>query len=591
MTSTFDYSSFKNEFVLNDRLRELCTALRQAQNHLGQPLFPDAPDGQVQNPLQALVARLNLNQELDADPVFDFECNGLTVEDWATQCRTHQINGVPAPRNLMEWMQARGGRLYYVSAGEPGQNNVQWTELTRPESSDSAQEHSEIIFLDTNCTVADWRSSLANLKRLGLDRKYTFEMMRTALLRILSRLMPEQIQLLQDRTANQIAVFLLKLDGRTDKLTLYRQQLLVFQRKAHEDLISALARLENLVEKMHPAAEPDNLPFRDQIFRTALISLTPDIIAVPLMEDIKRAKMNCTPMTLQDIRRIVLTAEKKANVILTAPLSFGRLINNMPLESLIQLNSMHCGVSFSEQMHQPPPPQGHGGHDIQIQLTTQQQQHQQHLAPTGIGVTAADMSESQAWHLPKDQLFHSFSGQEQEIKEQEKRDEWEQPSSNPVSLNSTQFRDNSRSRHPSRKRDNYHFSERGRSRDRHQDRNYRSPSRDHRQSKSRDNYRRDNSRSRHYSRSRDHSLYSKKNCDKRDYSRGRKNYSDNRSRSRCRDKLKHVSLERSRQQSRDHSRDRDSPRGRDTRGRNHSRHRDDYRSDQSSSRDRSAKNL
>jgi hypothetical protein len=338
MTSPFDYAQFKAEYLIEKHMRELFTALRATQGPQGQPLFPVAAEGAQAYPLQALVARLNLNEEVDADPVFDFECNGMTVQDWAVACANHQnAAGIAAPRNLMDWMQSRGGRLYYASAGEPDQNNVQWSELTRPESSSAAQENCEIIFLDPGCQVVDWRSSLANLKRLGFDRRYTFPMMKTALLKIISRLYPEQIQLLHDKTANQIAVFLLKLDGRTDKLTLYRQQLLVFHRKAHEELSSALARLTNLVDKMYPEAEADNLPLRDQIFRTALISLTPDSIACPLIEDIKKASLNCTPLTLHEIRRIVLTAEKKANIVLTMQLTFGRPIKNQPLGDQISL--------------------------------------------------------------------------------------------------------------------------------------------------------------------------------------------------------------------------------------------------------------
>jgi len=101
------------------------------------------------------------------------------------------------------------------------------------------------------------------------------------------------------------------MDGCLDKLPLYRQQLLAFQRKPHKELTPALARLTNLVDKMHPKDVPENVALRDQIFRTTLISLTPDNIAIPLIEDIKKAKANCNPMTLVDIRGVVMAAETK----------------------------------------------------------------------------------------------------------------------------------------------------------------------------------------------------------------------------------------------------------------------------------------
>jgi len=41
---------------------------------------------------------------------------------------------------------------------------------------------------------------------------------------------------------------------------------LAFQRKPHEKLTPALARLTNPVDKMHPEDVPENVALRDQIF-------------------------------------------------------------------------------------------------------------------------------------------------------------------------------------------------------------------------------------------------------------------------------------------------------------------------------------
>jgi len=382
MSAPFDYAAFKQEYNLHNTVRQIFTAIQNVT----------AADPPTQQAVQALLGRFNLNEEVAADPVFDFECVGVTVQDYTQQC----ANAQPA-RNLMTWMQSRGNRLYYVIAGNPD-NNAVWAELTRPEASDPAVENAELIFLDPNCTVVDWQASLDNLKRLGLDRRYTMPMMKTTLLRIIAKVMPEQTPLLQDKNANQIAVFLLKMDGRLDKLPLYRQQLLAFQRKPLEELTSALARLTNLVDKMHPENVPENLALRDQIFRTALISLTPDSIAIPLIEDIKKAKALCTPMTLIEIRGVVMAAETRGNVTLNSPLSFGRPINNQSLESIVHLNSMRCDIFrkrlpydfYGEEIYQdsqwaapaygPPPYGGPGAQQIALQqqvLLAQQQQHQQ----------------------------------------------------------------------------------------------------------------------------------------------------------------------------------------------------------------------
>jgi len=205
MSTPFDYALFKQEYNLHSAVHQICAA--------SQPLFPDGSAGQAA--VQGLMARFNLHQDAAVDPVFDFECVGVTVQEYTQLCAQAQ----PA-RNLMDWMQSRGNRLYYIVAGQPNQNAV-WEELTRPEASDPATENAELIFLDSLCTVVHWRASLTNLKRLGLDQRYTMAMMKTTLLRIIVKVMPEQTYLLQEKNANEIAVFLLKMDSCLDKLPLY----------------------------------------------------------------------------------------------------------------------------------------------------------------------------------------------------------------------------------------------------------------------------------------------------------------------------------------------------------------------------------
>jgi len=140
----------------------------------------------AQAAVQGLMTRFNLHQDAAADPVFDFKCVGVTVQEYTQQCAQAQ----PA-RHIMDWMQSTGNRLNYIVAGQPNQNAV-WEELTRPEASDPATENAELIFLDPNRTVVDWRASLTNLKRLGLDQRYTMAMMETTLLRIIAKVIPEQ---------------------------------------------------------------------------------------------------------------------------------------------------------------------------------------------------------------------------------------------------------------------------------------------------------------------------------------------------------------------------------------------------------------
>ena len=60
--------------------------------------------------------------------------------------------------------------------------------------------------------VLDWKTSLIYLKRLGIDRRYTEQMMHGCLIRIINKFMPEQTMLIRPKTSNEIAHFLLQLD-------------------------------------------------------------------------------------------------------------------------------------------------------------------------------------------------------------------------------------------------------------------------------------------------------------------------------------------------------------------------------------------
>ena len=116
--------------------------------------------------------------------------------------------------------------------------------MSRPEASDVQQEFSELIYLDMRNLVVDWRTSLDNLKRLSTDRRYTEQMMHACLMRMINKFLPEQTMLQKPNTSNQIAQFLLQLDSKVDKLSFYKQQLILSQRNIGEELDSAMAWLD-----------------------------------------------------------------------------------------------------------------------------------------------------------------------------------------------------------------------------------------------------------------------------------------------------------------------------------------------------------
>ena len=76
---------------------------------------------------------------------------------------------------------------------------------------------------------------------------------------------------------------------------------------------------------------------------TALLSFTPDVVAVPLLEQIKRKIEDCDPMADKEIHEITLSADERLKCALSGPLKYGRLIGASPVVNQIQFNRMNTG--------------------------------------------------------------------------------------------------------------------------------------------------------------------------------------------------------------------------------------------------------
>jgi hypothetical protein len=156
--------------------------------------------------------------------------------------------------------------------------------------------------------------------------------------------------LLEDKTANEIAQFLLKLDGKIDKISYYRNQIFTFCPKPSEDLQSALARLSNMLDKVYPVSKVDNLPHRDSILKVAVLSFLPDQLSVPLMSEIQKAATKCQSLSYEQILKLASAAEKQSMLKPTGPLQFGRAIGSSPSPSYMQLNSIFTEAAVFSTM-------------------------------------------------------------------------------------------------------------------------------------------------------------------------------------------------------------------------------------------------
>jgi hypothetical protein len=231
-----------------------------------------------------------------------------------------------------------GNKLFYNTIYDT--NQLTWAEMTRRESSDPVQEHSELIFLDRANSVIDWRSSLNNLKRLSDERTYTGDMIKACLLKIVSKYVPQQHKLLMDKSANQIAGLLLSLDSKSNKMGYYRSHILASCRQPLEDLQSALAKLTNLLDTVYPTADAANTPHRELILKIAILSFLPDEISIPLLAKIQAAAQKCKALTIEQVRKLAIAAETHLLIKPTTTLQFGRPIGSSPSAAYFQLNSM-----------------------------------------------------------------------------------------------------------------------------------------------------------------------------------------------------------------------------------------------------------
>jgi hypothetical protein len=216
MNSKFDFNQFKAHYELQEAMRDMSLVLRDTVATISCYSRPNDSAAEIQQtrrlsrPVNKFLQRFESDTP-DQEFVFDFNCQGVTMDSVVKHCAdaTPLLDFTLYVKNI-------GKKLFYNTTYDT--NQPTWAEMTLPEASDPVQGHSELIFLDRANSVIDWRSSLDNLKRLSDERTYTRDMMKACLLKIVSKYVPEQHKLITDKSANQIAGFLLSLDSKIDKM-------------------------------------------------------------------------------------------------------------------------------------------------------------------------------------------------------------------------------------------------------------------------------------------------------------------------------------------------------------------------------------
>jgi hypothetical protein len=165
MNSKFDFNQFKAQYELQKAMQDMSLVLSDTVAQISRHARPndsaavDEQTRRLSRPVNDFLQRFKSDTH-DQEFVFDFNCQGVTMDSVVKHCADTR----PA-LDFTLYVKNIGNKLFYnttYNAAAPTR-----AEMTRPETSDPLQEHSELIFLDKANSVIDWRSSLTNLKRLS----------------------------------------------------------------------------------------------------------------------------------------------------------------------------------------------------------------------------------------------------------------------------------------------------------------------------------------------------------------------------------------------------------------------------------------
>jgi len=289
MDQEFDFTKFELKFEQDNKLQTICSFLHKINTDVNTPLIPD---DETETGLKTLLKALNIAKPPEQN-LFQFQLTGKSIQEVEAECAT---NNVQFPDRIRQVCNRMYYNSNYTADGPPN-----WQEMSRPEAADYIQELSELFYLDTDNKVVDWSLSIAALQTLATNRRYTTEMMTACLLRLVNKFHSDQTSLLREKTADEIAQFLIKMDANRDKATFYKLKLQQLVRLPGEDLATVLTKAQALIDEIYPAAEISNQPFREACSKTAIVSFLPDSLSIPILKKIKLASSKCEPLPLEKI--------------------------------------------------------------------------------------------------------------------------------------------------------------------------------------------------------------------------------------------------------------------------------------------------
>ena len=349
---SFNFHEHSRESALQTQMNELMQAIQLGGN-LGERF-------------DELRRRHKLDEQQAPVPEFQFRLNPNTYDDVRRHCSEHGIN-------LRRVVLIQADRFYCARNYELDANDQIWDVIASSATVDLHQESSQLTFLDDKKTVVDWADTLARLNRMIDDKPYSEEMMKNCLLRFIGHYESSQSEYLRDRTANEIANFLLSLNTRIDRKSYHKSKLMSSVRIPSETLSSAVHKVRNIAEKIYvlPAPPPvdpvvplvpgavaqvpvgaplvpgaaaavvvrDIHPIVNRILINAIISFTNDEIAVPLNQEVMNDSANSRLRDYSYYLRDAMSAEIRLNSFPSLPLRYSRKLPGVKT-SISSLNSI-----------------------------------------------------------------------------------------------------------------------------------------------------------------------------------------------------------------------------------------------------------
>jgi len=371
--STWDAAKFFSEYKNKEFAEELVKILENQTipEDDAERLFPNGEG----TPLGELKKRLT--KTAAAAPVeFDFELdNVITIDDAFQRCTEERVE----PRDML---QMHSGRQFFNVNLD--RNNPNWREVSRCENANVLVELGRVRYLDDTKSVVDWKATLPQLKKLGHERKYTLDMMKVCLEKLMSDFLSTQTHMIEGMNANEIAKYLLSTESKRDTVEYKNAQLNMLTRRYGEELRIPLTKAKQLINMIYPETEAANALPRSILWRKAILSFVPDVVSIHLQKEIDDSMRACTPLSDEKIHQMALEADKASKLVFLEPLKFGRPIG----ANGVQFNSMDSGYGTygmpmeayqdpyqaymaypampDQRLNQPPmfPPQAYGHHPV-----------------------------------------------------------------------------------------------------------------------------------------------------------------------------------------------------------------------------------